>query len=118
MHTIDLAKDFSPFPGGRLKRNGPFSGEEFRERLLVPALKRASAAHDQVIVTLSDPLAGLPGSFADEAFGGLVTKHHYKADDVLRLLKVRATSDRLAAYPVMIESYIRRAERGREVKGA
>jgi hypothetical protein len=110
MQTIDLAKDFSPFPGGRFKKNGPFSGEEFRERVLVPALKRATDAHDQVVLTLSDPLAGVPGSFADEAFGGLITKHHFKADEVLRLLKVKATSDRLAAYPVMIENYIRHAE--------
>jgi len=80
MQTIDLAKDFSPYPGGRFKRNGPFSGEEFRERILVPALRRASAAHDHVLVTLSEPLAGLPGPFADEAFGSLITRHQYKAD--------------------------------------
>lgn len=64
MKTITLVKDFTDVPGGRYRKLGPFSGEEFREDFLMPALKDNSV----VIVDLNGAL-GLPSSFIDEAFG-------------------------------------------------
>lgn len=64
---IDIAKDFSPTPGGRYRADGRWSGEEFRETFLVPALR----AGNSVEVDLDGPL-GFTTSFLEEAFGGLV----------------------------------------------
>lgn len=64
---INIAADFSRSPAGRFYSDGPFSGERFREELLVPALKRG----DSVVVNLKGVL-GFGSSFLEEAFGGLV----------------------------------------------
>jgi hypothetical protein len=64
---IVVASDFSRFPAGRFRSDGPASGELFRDRLLVPALK----ANDSVLVVLDGTL-GYGSSFLEEAFGGLV----------------------------------------------
>ncbi len=66
--VINIANDFSKFPGGRRKADGPYSGEEFRDTLLIPALKD----YDYVEVQL-DGVVGYPASFLEEAFGGAVT---------------------------------------------
>jgi len=62
---INIAKDFSTTPGGRLRRSGKYSAEEFREKLLLPTLRVA----DLVIVEL-DGVCGYAGSFLEEVFGG------------------------------------------------
>jgi len=67
---ISLVKDFSEFPGGRLKKDGPFSGEEFRERFLVKAI----AEGNPLIIDLNGAYS-IPPSFLDESFGSLVKLH-------------------------------------------
>lgn len=61
---ISLVRDFTDAPGGRYRIQGDYSGEQFREDVLVPALSE----HAHVIVDLNGAL-GLPASFIDEAFG-------------------------------------------------
>jgi hypothetical protein len=65
--TIDVAKDFSATPGGRFRSEGAWSGEEFREKHLEPALKKAQV----VYVDLDGPV-GFTSSFLEEVFGGIV----------------------------------------------
>jgi hypothetical protein len=65
--TINFAKEFTRYPGGRLRIHGPHSGEEFREDILIPALREV----DKVILDLNGAV-GLPSSFLDEVFGGIV----------------------------------------------
>ena len=67
MKTINIANDFSVFPGGRYRSDGEFSGEEFRDNILIPALQK----YQQVIVEL-DGTRGYGSSFLEEVFGGLV----------------------------------------------
>jgi hypothetical protein len=67
MQTVSIVRDFTPFPGGRYRKNGNGSGEDFRERFLVPPLR--NGAH--VTIDL-DGASGYPPSFLEEAFGGLV----------------------------------------------
>ena len=68
MHTIDMSKDFSAYPAGRDRSDGPNSAERFRDDILAPALRDNA----EVTVVFSDGIRGLPASFLEEAFGGLV----------------------------------------------
>jgi len=67
MNRISIADDFTRFPGGRFRKYGKFSGEQFRDDHLVGVLKNG----DQVTVVL-DRTEGYGSSFLEEAFGGLV----------------------------------------------
>lgn len=102
--TIDIAKDFSRFPSGRFRSDGPHSGEEFRDDLLAPALQTG----DNVILVL-DGVAGLPSSFREEAFGGLVRKHGFTPQALHGLLKLIANTPRMQSYPDAIWRVIDRA---------
>ncbi|WP_120968669.1 STAS-like domain-containing protein [Comamonas sp. lk] len=73
---IVIAKDFSRSPSGRHREDGPFSGQLFREELLVPALKSGA-----VEVNL-DGVLTLGSSFLDEAFGGLVREAGLSVDEI------------------------------------
>ena len=98
--AITLPADFCAYPGGRFRSDGPCSGEQFREDVLAPALLAGG-----VDVVLGDGLVGLPPSFIDEAFGGLVRSG--MSEQVLRSrLTIRATAQRLAAYPDKILAFI------------
>ncbi|MEZ8169315.1 MULTISPECIES: STAS-like domain-containing protein [Vibrio] len=66
-NTINI-KDFSVFPGPRFIDLGDFSGEEFRDSVLIPALEKSN-----VVVNL-DGVFGFGSSFLEEVFGGLVRK--------------------------------------------
>jgi hypothetical protein len=68
---ISVRSDFSPYPGGRFRADGDFSGEEFREQVLLPALRDALNKGSRVEVLL-DGVAGYASSFLEEAFGGTV----------------------------------------------
>ena len=67
MKTIKV-REFTEFPGPRFKKLGPFSGEEFRETILEPAIKE-SGTNIQIDL---DGTFGYGSSFLEEAFGGLV----------------------------------------------
>lgn len=82
--------DWSKYPGGRFRRDGKFSGEEFRDDVLYPKLRAAIEAGDGIIVNL-DGTAGYASSFLEEVFGGLSRKHKITSEDFARALKVEAT---------------------------
>ncbi|WP_417377286.1 STAS-like domain-containing protein [Gimesia maris] len=79
MIRIDIAKDYSYTPGPRLKTEGDFSGELFRETILLPAVREAVARNDRILVDL-DGTSGFGTSFLEESFGGLIRND--KIDDV------------------------------------
>lgn len=80
---IDIAADFTRFPAGRYRSDGPFSGERFREDLLVPAM-----AGGRPVVIKLDGAMGFGSSFLEEAFGGLVRAGYFSAEDALRLITI------------------------------
>jgi STAS-like domain of unknown function (DUF4325) len=100
LHQISVAQDFSPSPAGRYRSDGTFSGEAFREDLLVPALKES----EQIVIDL-DGTSGYGSSFLEEAFGGAVRSGFSEADLVS---KVRFKSSR-PSYEVRIWKYIKQA---------
>lgn len=105
MVTIDIAHDFSRFPGGRYRSDGPNSGERFRDDILEPALRSGDA-----ITLVLDGVRGLPSSFLEEAFGGLVRKS-WSCSDLTSRLHFVAASPQLKRYPGQILDYIRTASK-------
>ncbi len=79
--TIDVGTDFSPFPGGRVRLDGPYSGEEFRDDVLVPALRQ----NDHVQLKI-DTVFGYGSSFLEECFGGLVRTAGFTLKDLEKRL--------------------------------
>jgi len=63
---IRIATDFTDTPGGALRTDGPYSGQEFREDLLMPALKSLSVVQVEL-----DGTFGYPHAWLVEAFRGL-----------------------------------------------
>lgn len=74
MKTINIAKDFSVFPGGRFKKDNMYSAEEFRDTILIPCIKK----YDKIIIEL-DGTRGYSSCFLEEAFGGLIRKGYNKS---------------------------------------
>lgn len=74
---LSIAKEFTPMPGGRYKKEGSYSGEEFRETVLLPKFLEAANNGVKLIVDL-DGCMGYPSSFLDESFGGLARKFSSK----------------------------------------
>ena len=74
---FSIAREFTAFPGGRTRQDGPYNGARFRDDVLKPLL----AENDEVILDL-DGLAGLPSSFWEEVFGGLIRKAILTVDQI------------------------------------
>lgn len=105
---INVAEDFTRYPGGRYREDGEHSGEEFRDDVLVPALERARVSGGKVTVVL-DGVTGYPSSFLEEAFGGLVREGHFTAAALKSLLEIRASA-LFESYKVLAERYISSAK--------
>lgn len=100
---IDIGKDFSRYPAGRYQTDGPFNGELFRSRFLIPALNN----NEQITVALDDT-AGYGSSFLEEAFGGLV-RLGYSAKQIKSVISFHSEDPSLIEE---IEEYIFDAEQG------
>ena len=74
---INIAKDFSRTPGARYKTEGKYSGEEFREKILLPLISKAIEKDKKLTIVL-DGTAGFSTSFLEEAFGGLFRSDFFK----------------------------------------
>lgn len=77
-YDLIIVEKFNPTPYGRtIDIDGDTSGEAFRRRVLVPALKE----HGKVHVIL-DGYNRYGRSFLDEAFGGLIREEGFTAKDL------------------------------------
>ena len=90
--SFSIAKDFSRYPGGRLRVRGPYSGEEFRDDFLIPRLNEF-----EVLEIDLDGVVGYPPSFIDESFGELAKRmgleemkrrFHFKSEDDPFIVKI------------------------------
>ena len=86
--VINVAADFTRFPAGRYRDDGPYSGERFREDLLIPALLSGA-----VVRVVLDGTMGFGSSFLEEAFGGLARDGRFPRDLLLRMLKVESKDE-------------------------
>ena len=80
MKTINIAKEFSDCTGARYYTDGDFSGEEFKEKFLIPNFEK----YDEIVIIL-DGTEGYATSFLEESFGGLA--RHFSIKEVKQKLK-------------------------------
>ena len=106
--VINIGKDFSRTPGGRLINDGPFSGQLFRDRTLLPALKTAVERGDVVRVVLDGP-RGYLSSFLEEAFGGLVRSGAFDQKQLRGSLEIVANDPFYEPYKSLALRYISEA---------
>ena len=69
--VLNIAKEFSEYPGPRYIQQGESSGEEFYVNLLNPTFAECLNESKQLELNL-DSSAGYATSFLDEALGELV----------------------------------------------
>lgn len=93
VHTIHVARDFTPFPSGRFPEDGPGNGADFRDRHLAPPL-----AAGKTVSVVFDDACGFPHSFLDEAFGGLVRVCGLDPDSLRRQLQLRTSDPELQPF--------------------
>lgn len=102
---IKIVEDFSPSPGGRFRKDGPFSGEQFREDILCPALEN----FEKIQVEL-DGAFGYPSSFLEEAFGGLIRNKILNAKEAFNRISFLA-SESYEIYVEDIKRYLSNASK-------
>ncbi|WP_298196519.1 STAS-like domain-containing protein [Novosphingobium sp.] len=90
--VIDIAKDFTRFPAGRYKSDGPYSGERFRDDILIPALRK----HGAVVLKL-DGTMGYGSSFLEEVFGGLVRSKQFDQPRLLTSIQLETRDPSLVS---------------------
>lgn len=105
MASIVICKEFSDAPGGRYIKEGNYSGEAFREELLLPRFEEAEKKHEKLKIDF-DGCFGFGTSFLEEAFGGLVRK--YKKRNVLDVIEIVSQEDETV--PELICKYVKDAE--------
>ena len=90
MIKIKISTDFSDTPGGRLIEEGDFSGELFRDKILIQKYEEAERTNTFLEIDFDD-CYGVGTSFLEEAFGGLVRKYHKHG--ILQRIKIVAIED-------------------------
>lgn len=71
MINYSISKSYTDTPGPRYESEGSFSGENFRNEVLLGLINEAKQKHEKIRIDL-DGGYGYPTSFLEEAFGGLV----------------------------------------------
>ena len=101
MNIVSIANDFSKYPGGRFPEDGEFSGQEFRERFLEPAVIKQERTR-----ICFDGTRGYGSSFLEEAFGGLMRKMNLTEKDFFSIFELNSSRPSLIEE---VKSYIRMA---------
>ncbi|WP_228866244.1 STAS-like domain-containing protein [Roseibium aggregatum] len=104
--NVDIAADFSPTPGGRYSKHGPYSGQEFREKVLLPRMKDALERRMDLNVVIDTVRRSYQVSFLDEAFAGLIRDGGLPKDAVQKHLHIISSNPRFEKYRTLIQKYI------------
>ncbi|SRR5258706_241743 len=84
---IKIARDYTSTPGPRYIKEGDFSGEFFRQKILYPSFQRAISEGKKIVVVL-DETAGYGTSFLEESFGGLIREEKMNYKSIIDNLKI------------------------------
>ena len=107
LHVLKVSTDFSDIPGPRYIREGLYSGEDFRDRLLFPRLHECIERGDTLQIDL-DGTQGYGTSFLEEAFGGLIRVNHLSLSLILEHIII--VSEEEPYLKDDIEEYMKDAE--------
>ena len=106
MASIKIAEDFSDAPGGRYITEGPYSGELFRNEILLP--KYLEAINNNEILSIDfDGSFGYSTSFLEESFGGLTRE--LKRIGILKNISIVSNDD--ATIQGLINQYVEKEEK-------
>ena len=89
MNRLSIVEEFTDSPGARYYEDGPFSGQEFLEKLLEPKFL-LSIDNGNILIVNIDGVWGYPSSFISGSFGLLSQK--YGAEKVLKNLEIESES--------------------------
>lgn len=90
--NLNIAKDFSKTPGPRFIIEGDFSGELFRDSILLTMVSKAIEESKKLRVYL-DGTAGYATSFLEESFGGLIRVHNIDYKKIISILEIICEED-------------------------
>jgi len=109
MTELRVAEKFSPDLGGRYKKDGPYSGEAFRNAFLLDLVERALRTKEVLHVNF-DGVSGTPTSFLEEAFGGLLrARRDWSLDELKQVLRIEApATPLLRSYMALAYQYMDR----------
>jgi hypothetical protein len=102
VRKINVAKDFSPVPSGRVPEDGPDSGQRFREEILLPSLSGASS-----VAIFIDDAVGYQSSFLEEAFGPLQKLTGLTGDELSQRIVIESSDPEFALFKELIERFMR-----------
>lgn len=103
-----LTTEYTDMPGGRYIKDGDYSGEHFRDSVLISMLKKCLNDKTKLVIDL-DGGFGYPPSFLEEAFGGIIRTGQFTKDDVLKNIEFISREE-----PYLIEKiygYIKAAKK-------
>lgn len=105
---IDVAKDFSPYPSGRVDADSDKNGTRFRNEHLIPALKRvlAPGSLDTELVVDIDGVRSFGSSFLEEAFGGVIRAGGFNGESVVKAVRIQCSKPNLVIFRDAILSYL------------
>lgn len=110
MKRIDIGTDFSLDPSGRFYTDGMGkSGEEFREKHLMPAIN-ALDENEKIVFILDNGVESYGSSFLTEAFAGPVKYGYIKADSLLSKIQFEYSDSEFSFFEDKIKKYIKEAK--------
>ena len=116
---INIANEFSPNPAGRWPSEGPYSGQRFREEILVPSLKSALAkGGDERVEIDLDGSVVFNGAFLGEAFGALDRVPGVPIDEALKILDINYSEKGQRFHHDAILWYLNRTKQSHSKSGA
>ena len=105
---LSIPRDFNPSPAGRTTKDGPFNGETFRQRHLLPALREALRTGGRVVVDF-DGADSYSSSFLEEAFGGLVRSGEFSGEELDKIIELHSQDPTYEAYVADAQAYLNEA---------
>lgn len=94
---IKISRDYTSTPGPRYIKEGKWSGERLRDKVIFPAFEKAIENNIKVFVDL-DGTSGYGTSFLEEVFGGLIRLNELKYEDIVNALELKSDEE-----PYLIE---------------
>jgi hypothetical protein len=96
--TINIAKEFTLYPGARYRSDGKFSGQQFYEDILKPKLDQVWDKDNEKVEIYLDGTFGYASSFLSEVAVRLV-KDFKEKDKILNKIEFLSDKD-----PLIIET--------------